>query len=140
MAGGELFYHMKKRHSVDEYTAKYYAVEILFGLEYLHSNKIIYRDLKPENILVTADGHLRLTDFGLSKVLRNEDRAYTMCGTPEYLAPEVVLSKDGYSYSCDFWSLGCVIYEMLIGFPPFYSRDRKQMFRNRLKEEIPFTK
>lgn len=82
---------------------------------------VIYRDLKPENILLTGDGHLKLSDFGLSKMLKfDNQRADTSCGTPDYLAPEVVMSQNGYTKTCDFWSLGCLIYEMFTGRPPLY--------------------
>jgi serine/threonine protein kinase len=95
-----------------------YACEMILALEYLHNKKIIYRDLKPENILLGKDGHIKVTDFGLSKFFNEDDRAYTLCGTPEYLAPEILLGK-GYDKSVDWWSLGILIYEMLIDGSPF---------------------
>ena len=91
VSGGELFYLLRIRHKFDEELAKFYAAEILIALEYLHKNGVIYRDLKPENLLIDEDGHLKLTDFGLSKILvANEKKAYSLCGTPEYIAPEVL--------------------------------------------------
>jgi serine/threonine protein kinase len=119
------------------------------GIGYLHSQNIIYRytifnslsDLKPENILLDQDGHLKLADFGLSKVVySNQDRVYTMCGTPEYIAPEVLIAcnepnlsvEQGYDKVCDWWSYGCLLYEMFTGYPPFYSKDKKQMLKNRM--------
>ena len=84
--------------------------------EYLHSKNIIYRDLKPENILIDDEGYLKLTDFGFAKYC--ETRTYTLCGTPEYLAPEIV-DRKGHGRSVDWWSVGCIIYEMLTGQPPF---------------------
>ena len=97
-------------------------------MEHLHKNKIIYRDLKPENILIAEDGYLKLTDFGLSKLLEeNEDKTKSICGTPDYLAPEM-FTKQGYTKMVDWWALGVLIYEMLIGIPPFYSKSNLDLF------------
>jgi serine/threonine protein kinase len=103
-----------------ENSAKFYMCEIILALEYLHKNKCIYRELKPENILIDVDGHIRLTDFGLSKLIlsKKEEKAYTICGTPEYLAPEIITEK-GYDKAVDWWSLGALFYEMLTGASPF---------------------
>ena len=103
--GGELFYHLKKEGRFSEHRTQFYAAEILLALECLHKNGIIYRDLKPENVLLDSDGHIKLTDFGLSKqgVIGNRN-TYTFCGTPEYLAPEIVKGK-GHSKAVDWWSL-----------------------------------
>ena len=105
MQGGDLFYHMHEGKNFTEEKAKFYLIEIIFGLECLHKNNMIYRDLKPENILMDSEGHIKLTDFGLSKILKeNEDKAFTICGTPQYLAPEVLKNKDiGYDKSVDWW-------------------------------------
>ena len=89
----------------------------MLALEYLHKQKIAYRDLKPENLLVAADGHLKITDFGFAK--RIDDRTFTLCGTPEYLAPEIIMSV-GHNLGVDWWALGILIFEMLAGYPPFY--------------------
>jgi serine/threonine protein kinase len=148
MQGGELFFHLKKEKNFNEEKVKAYVSEIILAIEHLHKNKIIYRDLKPENILLDIDGHIKLTDFGLSKFftmsmcitnsnsnsLNNQyendntscksycsDKAFTLCGTPEYLAPEILIGK-GYDKSVDWWSLGVLIHEMLIGSSPFKSR------------------
>jgi len=120
MHGGELFYHLRKEQFFNEIKAKFYICEIILAIEYLHKNKIIYRDLKPENILLTKDGHIKLTDFGLSKIFyKNEsERAYTICGTPEYLAPEII-AGNSYDKSVDWWSLGALLYEMLVGYSPY---------------------
>jgi serine/threonine protein kinase len=103
--GGELFYHLKKEGRFSEPRTVFYAAEILIALECLHKNGVIYRDLKPENVLLDAEGHIKLTDFGLSKqgVVGNRN-TYTFCGTPEYLAPEIVKGK-GHGKSVDWWSL-----------------------------------
>ena len=89
--------------------------------EYLHSKNIVYRDLKPENVLIEKTGYLKLTDFGFAKII--EGRTYTLCGTPEYLAPEIILNK-GHGKPVDWWCLGSLIYEMIVGLPPFYSKSR----------------
>jgi serine/threonine protein kinase len=122
MQGGELYYHLRRQRVFNENKARFYACEIVLAIEYLHKQRIIYRDLKPENILLDRDGHIKLTDFGLSKIVVPEvdkdDRAFTICGTPEYLAPEILIGN-GYDKAVDWWSLGAVIYEMLVGFSPF---------------------
>jgi len=121
MPGGELFYHLRKCRFFSEDKTRFYIAEIILGIEYLHQNNCIYRDLKPENILLDKDGHIRLTDFGLSKVTvskKDDGLAYTICGTPEYLAPEILEGK-GYTKSVDWWSLGALLYEMLVGYSPF---------------------
>mmetsp|Transcript_73483 Transcript_73483/g.110857 ORF Transcript_73483/g.110857 Transcript_73483/m.110857 type:complete len:97 (-) Transcript_73483:381-671(-) len=89
--------------------------------EYMHSKNIVYRDLKPENILIASDGYLKLTDFGFAKYLEG-GRTYTLCGTPEYLAPEILLNK-GHGKPVDWWTLGILIYEMLAGIDPFNDED-----------------
>jgi serine/threonine protein kinase len=97
-------------------------------MEYLHSHDIIYRDLKPENVLIDAIGYLRITDFGLSKMkIYNDNEAFSICGTPEYLAPEILL-KQGHGKPVDWWTFGCILYEMLTGYPPFYDKNRNELF------------
>jgi len=127
--GGELFFHLQKDHKFTPERVKYYCAEIVLGLEYLHNSGVIYRDLKPENILLTADGHICMTDFGISKegLEAVDARTATFCGTPEYLAPEVLEGK-GYTKAVDWWSFGTLMYEMLTGLPPYYSQDVQQMY------------
>lgn len=119
MQGGEMFFHMHREKRFDDDKTKFYVVEMVLAIEFMHKNKMLYRDLKPENIMVDKNGHIKLTDFGLSKMVKKtKEKAFTICGTPQYLAPEV-LSDDGYDNSVDWWSLGCVMYEMLTGTAPF---------------------
>ena len=120
MQGGDMFYHLhSQKKKFSEPTAKFYIIELILGLEFLHKNNVIYRDLKPENILMDTDGHIKISDFGLSKILDYpEEKAFTLCGTPQYIAPEIIKNK-GYDKSVDWWALGCFLYEMLTGCLPF---------------------
>lgn len=118
--GGELFLHLRKARNFEEKKAKFYSIIVAIALGHLHKKKIIYRDLKPENILLEEDGYISLTDFGLAKVLEQNEQAYSFCGTPEYLAPEI-LKESGHSFPVDWWALGILTYEMIVGFPPFYT-------------------
>ncbi|XP_035214680.1 serine/threonine-protein kinase Sgk2-like isoform X2 [Stegodyphus dumicola] len=134
--GGELFFHLQRERYFPEPRARFYAAEITSALGYLHAEGIIYRDLKPENILLDYQGHVVLTDFGLSKEgLAEKDTTTTFCGTPEYLAPEV-LRKQAYDKAVDWWCLGAVLYEMLYGLPPFYSKDTLEMYQNILNKPL----
>lgn len=126
--GGELFFHLKNAGKFSEQRAKFYCAEILLALDYLHQRDIIYRDLKPENVLLDRDGHIKITDFGLSKEgLEEGQKTNSFVGTPEYLAPEIILNK-GHNKSVDYWTLGTLLYEMLVGNPPFYHRDRNKLY------------
>jgi serine/threonine protein kinase len=112
VAGGELFYHLKREKRFSEERVRYYASELTLALEHLHKLCIVYRDLKPENILLGEDGHVCLTDFGLCKDgLEFGKYTYTFCGTAEYLAPEVLEGR-GHDKAVDWWSLGTLMYEM----------------------------
>ncbi|PRP78948.1 protein kinase 2 [Planoprotostelium fungivorum] len=135
--GGELFFHLKKETRFAEPRARFYAAQIVSAIAHLHSFDIVYRDLKPENILLNAQGHITITDFGLSKQINNEEGTHTFCGTPEYLAPEV-LKGMGHGKAVDWWSLGTLVYEMLTGLPPFYSQNINIMYQKILSGELRF--
>ena len=125
--GGEIFRLLRRENLFPNDVALFYITEIVLALEYLHKQKIAYRDLKPENLLVAADGHMRITDFGFAKQI-NDDRTFTLCGTPEYLAPEIIMSI-GHNHGVDWWALGILIFEMLAGYPPFYDQNPYEVYR-----------
>ncbi|PLN79729.1 Pkinase-domain-containing protein [Aspergillus taichungensis] len=136
--GGELFHHLQREQRFDINRARFYTAELLCALECLHGFKVIYRDLKPENILLDYTGHIALCDFGLCKLdMKDEDRTNTFCGTPEYLAPELLLGN-GYTKAVDWWTLGVLLYEMLTGLPPFYDENTNDMYRKILQEPLTF--
>lgn len=136
--GGELFHHLQKEQRFDINRSRFYAAELLCALECLHGFGVIYRDLKPENILVDYVGHIALCDFGLCKLdMKDEDKTNTFCGTPEYLAPEL-LHGQGYTKAVDWWTLGVLLYEMLTGLPPFYDENTNEMYRKILSEPLHF--
>jgi len=136
LPGGELFYRLKREGRFSVERVRLYTAEIALGLGHLHSLDMIYRDLKPENILLDEVGHICLTDFGLSKEsVSTPNAARTFCGTPEYLAPEI-LQGVGHGKGVDWWSLGTLIFEMLTGLPPFYSRNINHMYEKILKAEL----
>ncbi|QRG38271.1 hypothetical protein FDK38_002673 [Candidozyma auris] len=136
--GGELFYHLQKSGKFSMNRSRFYIAELLTALESLHNLNVIYRDLKPENILLDYQGHIALCDFGLCKLnMSNEDKTNTFCGTPEYLAPELLLNQ-GYTRSVDWWTLGTLLYEMLTGLPPFYDDDVPTMYKKILQNELKF--
>jgi len=138
-AGGELFFHLGKLGRFQEDRAMFYAAEIVLAISYVHSLDIVYRDLKPENVLLDHRGHIRLTDFGLSKegIISSSSGAHSFCGTPEYLAPEI-LNRQGHGRAVDWWSLGALLYEMLTGLPPFYCQDRERLFEKIRRSELAY--
>ncbi|KEG03829.1 rac-beta serine/threonine protein kinase, putative [Plasmodium vinckei vinckei] len=128
--GGELFFHLSKLNKFTEEIARFYVSEIIIALQYLHKLSIIYRDLKPENVLLDKYGHIRLTDFGLSKeCISDNNSAKSLCGTPEYLSPEII-QQTGHGKSADWWSLGVMLYEMVNGKLPFNGKSRDVLFEN----------
>lgn len=136
--GGELFYHLQKARRFPLIRAKFYICELLSAIETLHSLNIVYRDLKPENILLDYQGHIALCDFGLCKInMKLDQKTNTFCGTPEYLAPELLLNK-GYTRVVDFWTLGVLLYEMLTSLPPFYDEDVPTMYKKILEDPLIF--
>ncbi|KAI9671087.1 MAG: hypothetical protein M1831_005173 [Alyxoria varia] len=136
--GGELFHHLQNERVFPVNRARFYAAELLSALECLHGFNVIYRDLKPENILLDYSGHIALCDFGLCKLdMKDEDRTNTFCGTPEYLAPEL-LRGSGYTKAVDWWTLGVLLYEMLTGLPPFYDENTNEMYAKILSAPLEF--
>ena len=126
LQGGELFFHIKRKTCFKENTAKFYMAQIFLAIDYMHKNGFIYRDLKPENILIDKEGYIKLTDFGLSKIIledENNNSSNTICGTLEYMAPEIIKGKQ-YNKSVDWYSFGIVLYEMLCGNLPFKLKNR----------------
>jgi len=133
--GGELFFHMLQRGRFEERDAMFYFCEILLGVEYLHSQQVLYRDLKPENCLLDDDGHIRLTDFGLSKDNLTQSALFTsFVGTAGYLSPEMV-ARQGHGFPLDYYCLGCLLYCLLTGSLPHYDGDYKAMIQRRVKGE-----
>ncbi|KAI5816912.1 kinase-like domain-containing protein [Pyronema omphalodes] len=136
--GGELFHHLQREGKFDINRARFYTAELLCALECLHGFNVIYRDLKPENILLDYTGHIALCDFGLCKLnMKEDDRTNTFCGTPEYLAPELLLGQ-GYTKTVDWWTLGVLLYEMLTGLPPFYDENTNDMYKKILQDPLSF--
>uniref|UniRef100_A0A674D5B5 non-specific serine/threonine protein kinase n=1 Tax=Salmo trutta TaxID=8032 RepID=A0A674D5B5_SALTR len=136
--GGELFFHLSRERVFSEDRTRFYGAEIVSALDYLHSAKIVYRDLKLENLMLDKDGHVKITDFGLCKEgITDTATMKTFCGTPEYLAPEVLEDND-YGRAVDWWGLGVVMYEMMCGRLPFYNQDHEKLFELILMEEIKF--
>lgn len=136
MQGGELFFHLRKNKYFTEELVRFYATELVLAISHIHEKNAVYRDLKPENILLDRDGHIKLTDLGLCKIIKENDSAYTICGTLQYIAPEILI-KTGYKKEVDWWSLGCVVYQMLEGKSPF-GFPRGQMTINFFKRPIKF--
>lgn len=133
VVGGELFSYLRRAGNFPAATTLFYSAEIVSALEYLHSLCIIYRDLKPENLLLDSDGHLKIIDFGFAK--RVTDRTWTLCGTPEYLAPEIIQAR-GHNKAVDWWALGILLYEMLVGYPPFFDSNPFGLYEKILLNKV----
>ena len=137
--GGELFQHLRKEKFFKEDKARFYAASMGIALEYLHNHGIVYRDIKPENILIGEDGYLKLIDFGMAKMLKGNEKAMSFCGTPEYLAPEII-TGEGHNRAADWWSYGILLFEMLCGIPPFYCENTERMYDLITNAELRFPK
>jgi len=168
VSGGELFHHLRRARKFTNEVAKFYSAQTAAAFAYIHSKNIIHRDLKPENILICQDGYAKLSDFGFSKQLEpGISRTYTLCGTPEYIAPEVLLYKvpswqfqnfglgrallrahlyfkakknEGHGKPVDWWTLGILIYEMIVGQPPFCDDDPMGIYMQILAGQVYFPK
>ncbi len=134
--GGEIFSYLRSMRMFSERQTRFYSGQIILALQYLHGAGIVYRDLKPENVLLECDGYIRITDYGFSKRLEGQKTTVSFVGTPEYMAPEMLVRSRrlrGYSYSVDWWSLGVFIYESAAGMPPFLGSSLLQVFDNIVK-------
>lgn len=126
LKGGDLFTYHRSVGNFNPHQTAFYGAQVVSIFEYLQSKDIVYRDLKPENIMISSDGYLKLIDFGFAKVVTK--RTYTICGTPEYIAPEILLNQ-GHGKPVDWWTLGILLYEMLAGYPPFQDDDPMNIYR-----------
>jgi CRP-like cAMP-binding protein len=126
LLGGELFTHLRNRGKLSEQTARFYAATVTYAFSTLHAKRIAYRDLKPENLVMDSRGYVKLVDFGLAKQLLS-GKTWTLCGTPDYLAPEIILNE-GHDLAVDYWAMGVLIFEMVVGAPPFYAEDPMEVY------------
>jgi len=133
--GGELFTFLRRREKFDEPSARFYIASVVLAFEHMHTRSIAYRDLKPENLILDSQGYLKVVDFGLAKVVL--DRTWTLCGTPDYLAPEIILNR-GHDKAVDYWALGVLIYELIAGVVPFFAEDPMQVYSLVLTGNIKF--
>ncbi|KAF2725367.1 Pkinase-domain-containing protein [Polychaeton citri CBS 116435] len=135
--GGEVFSYLRRARRFNEPTSQFYAAEIVLILEFLHEKEgVAYRDLKPENILIDAEGHLKLVDFGFAKKIGDRE-TYTLCGTPEYLAPEVIRNT-GHGRAVDWWAFGILIYEFLVGQPPFWDQNPMKIYEQIVEGKVRY--
>lgn len=144
LTGGELFFWLKKQGKFTESRSKLYMAECVLAIEAMHDKDIIHRDLKPENILLDKEGHVKIVDYGLAKggiTSSGADdggvKTKTFCGTPEYVSPELIENR-GHGKAVDWWAIGCILYEMLYGLPPFYDNNTNTMYKKILHDELKF--
>ena len=135
VVGGELFTYLRRVVRFPKLQTALYTAQVTLMFEHLHANNVIYRDLKPENLLIDGEGYLKLTDFGFAKIVEN--RTYTLCGTPEYIAPEIILNK-GHGKGVDWWTVGVLIFEMLAGIDPFNDADPMMIYQNIIRGNLKF--
>ena len=128
---------MQQQRRFSEENARFYGAQVALALGELHRKKIIYRDMKPENILLDVDGYVALADFGLAKIVDENQTTMTFCGTPEYIAPEII-SGVGHNKQVDWWGLGVLLYEMMIGIPPFYNKNQHALYQYISTKEVIF--
>lgn len=134
--GGDLMFQIQKACKFDQARARFYAAEVTLALQFLHSHGVIYRDLKLDNILLDQEGHCKLADFGMCKEnIFGDAKTSTFCGTPDYIAPEILLEQD-YGASVDWWALGVLMYEMMVGQPPFEADSEEDLFDSILKDDV----
>ena len=126
LQGGELFTHLRSKGKLPEQSARFYSASVVYAFATIHAKKIAYRDLKPENLVMDVNGYVKLVDFGLAKQLLT-GKTWTLCGTPDYLAPEIILNE-GHDLAVDYWALGVLIFEMIVGAPPFYAEDPMEVY------------
>jgi len=137
LLGGELFTHLSDCVTFTEARTRFYISSVLLALQHMHGQGVVYRDLKLENLMLDRNGYLKVIDFGFAKKLHKNEWTYTLCGTPDYLAPEV-LKGTGHSFGVDFWSLGVLIYEMIFGCPPFTANNDAAICKNILSANLSF--
>jgi len=139
VGGGELFQHLRRVGKFNEEQSRWFGAIVACAWAHIHGKDIIHRDLKPENVLICQNGYGKVTDFGFAKVIASGDHTYTLCGTPEYIAPEVLLNK-GHGKPVDWWTLGILIYEMLCGAPPFVDDDPLGIYQKIIAGKAYFPK
>ena len=139
ISGGELYSQIVRETKIDEAKSARIVKQILLALNYMHKQNIIHRDLKPENVLIHQSGYLKLSDFGFIKLLKGSERTYTICGTPEYLAPEIIMNK-GHGKPVDWYTLGVFLFEMISGRCPFMHEDPFEIFKMIVQTKIVFPK
>jgi serine/threonine protein kinase len=134
LLGGELFKYLRKEMQFPESWTRFYTASVILAFSHIHDLRIAYRDLKPENLVLDSRGYLKLVDFGLAKKVEG-GKTWTLCGTPDYLAPEVILNE-GHDWAVDYWALGVLIYEMTAGIPPFYADDPMEVYEKILSGQV----